>query len=74
MIVTRPIPFNGPPEVAEANFATHQFGEERCWACDCRPTHAAAYYPCGQESPRETVEIKDGWQVARSIFVPGVEF
>jgi hypothetical protein len=25
--------------------------------CDCKPWHAAAHYPCGQEPPRENVII-----------------
>lgn len=56
--LNRPIPFQGTPEEAEANYHSHTFSgeDDRCFACDCKPWHKAADYPCGVEPPRETVE------------------
>lgn len=54
---TRPVRFTGTPAQAAANLGTHRFDwddpDARCWNCDCRPSHAAASYPCGAEVPRE---------------------
>lgn len=56
---TRPIQFNGSAQEKKANFQTHDWqtmdDETVCWSCDSKPWHAAAYYPCGQEPPRERV-------------------
>lgn len=63
-IIHRPVRFQGTAEQAKANKATHNFqifqyseddAECRCMDCDCRPSHAAADYPCGTNPPRETV-------------------
>lgn len=48
-----------------ANVATHRFGytggpddgDVRCDDCDCRPSHAAAGYPCGADVPREVITV-----------------
>ena len=59
--MSRPLPFQGTPEEAAANFDTHRFiwsgppedaGDVRCDACDCRPSHQSAKYPCGADVPR----------------------
>lgn len=55
-----PVPFDGTSEQAEANYRTHNFqswydedyGDTRCMACDCKPWHKAADYPCGTEPER----------------------
>ena len=55
MIINAPVPFQGTNEEANANFATHQFygvDDVYCIACSCKPWHASAHYPCGEEPPR----------------------
>lgn len=60
MFTTSPIPFDGTPEQAAANRASHDYpytgGPEdcdiRCMGCDCRPSYVSASYPCGAEVPR----------------------
>ena len=55
-----PFPVDTPEQQAQAmlNYFTHRFanddGEIRCVECDCRSTHKAARYPCGEEPPRMT--------------------
>lgn len=63
--ITRPVEFSGTPEERDANYNSHCFiwsgdpeeaGDERCGACDSRPSHVAAHYPCGAvDIPRETI-------------------
>lgn len=61
--INRPVPFPGSPEMREVNRATHLFhytgspedGDVRCDRCDCRPSHVAASYRCGEEPPQEEV-------------------
>lgn len=54
-----PVPFEGTKEEIIVNFKSHNFcwgddeGDARCSECDCRPAHAAAHYPCGNEPPRK---------------------
>jgi hypothetical protein len=61
--IHRPIRFTGTEAQRRTNFNTHLFlydsfdEETRCDVCDCRPSHAAASYPCGAIVPRETVEV-----------------
>lgn len=69
MFVDRPVPFSGSDEERRANRATHYFGyEDRCYNCDCRPWGEVVNYPCGQEPPREVVEIPDGTDMKDFIF------
>lgn len=52
---SKPMPFPGTPEQAQANRDSHQFygyEEVRCDRCDCRPSHVAASWPCGADVPR----------------------
>ena len=56
-----PFPFGTPEEQMQAmvNYNTHTFsygmdGDFRCVTCDCRTTHKASFYPCGEEPPRMT--------------------
>lgn len=55
-----PFPFDSPKNQIQAmvNYRTHSFAyaddEARCVECDCRPTHKASFYPCGEEPPRMT--------------------
>ncbi len=64
MSLNVPVPFDGTPEQARANRATHHFYttqydedsfETRCTDCDCKPGHQAANYPCGASVPRMTI-------------------
>jgi len=55
--INAPIPWQGTPEQAKANLATHDFVtfdgvEYRCSNCDCKLWHAAALYNCMDEPPR----------------------
>ena len=61
-VINRPVKFAGTREQADINFRTHHFVhlgdmEYRCNACDCKPSHVAAEYACGDEPPRETVRL-----------------
>ena len=63
MIVNSPVPFNGTKKKKKKNFRTHQWStfdgiDYNCAACDCKPWHAAASYPCGEEPPRQNTEYK----------------
>lgn len=61
--IDEPIPFQGTPEEARANFETHLFGgsEGRCYRCDAKTWHKAAEYQCGDEPPRRlTTYFTDG--------------
>lgn len=57
MSFTRPVPFAGTEEEKAANHRSHQWGgiDGRCFECDAKPWHEAAFYPCGTTPPRETV-------------------
>lgn len=58
--VHRPVAFPGTDAEREANHRTHlwtYYDEARCSNCDAKPWHVAADYPCGQEPPRETVQV-----------------
>ena len=59
--VPMPFPLDTPEYMAQAmlNYYSHTFsygmdGDFRCVTCDCRTTHKASYYPCGEEPPRMT--------------------
>lgn len=64
--INRPVRFAGDDEQRRLNRGTHAFvffgdpddADINCLACDCKPWHAAADYPCGEEPPRET-EVLD---------------
>lgn len=56
--IDQPVPFDGTPDEADKNFATHSFygdvdGDYRCGFCDCKPWHKAAHYPCGFQPKRQ---------------------
>jgi len=61
-IASVPVPFDGTDEERAANRETHFFISfdpdegQRCSGCDCRPSHVAADYPCGENPPRATVK------------------
>lgn len=59
--INRPVAFKGSEAEMQANRRTHDFRgiDYRCMACDCKPWHAAADYPCGTEPPREIVTFDD---------------
>ena len=58
--VPKPFPIDTPEQQAQAmlNYFTHHFaaddGDIRCVECDCKTTHKASFYPCGEEPPRMT--------------------
>lgn len=62
--INMPVPFDGTPTEAAANRDSHAYAytgtdedmDVRCMWCDCRPSHAAASYPCGANVPRMVVE------------------
>lgn len=60
-MVNVPQPFEGTKEERTANYRSHSFyGEDgRCWDCDCKPWHEAAFYPCGARVPRIEVEPEE---------------
>ena len=66
--INRPVRFQGTEEQRERNYRSHDWmatgdpedGDVRCWRCDAKPWHAAASYRCGDEPPRETVEVRKG--------------
>lgn len=60
-----PVPFKGTKEEVIANFKSHNFiyvdeYDARCSECDCKPSHQAAHYPCGNEPPRMWRWTEDG--------------
>lgn len=61
--INRPVPFTGTHLESVKNWNTHQFrdefGDSRCLACDCKPWHTTASYPCGIIPPRETETVWD---------------
>ena len=61
MVIDRPVEFPGTDEEARANNTTHAWmfdGDVMvCMDCDSKSWHVAASYPCGEEPPREIVEI-----------------
>ncbi len=61
MVVDRPVQFPGTREEARANNDTHAWmfdGDVMvCMDCDSKSWHAAASYPCGEDPPREIVEL-----------------
>lgn len=62
-----PARFDGTPEEAAANYASHWFVDGRCLDCDCRPFGRVASWPCGVEPPR--VEEADGNYLERGFQV-----
>ena len=62
MIIDRPVEFPGTDEEARANHRTHAWifdgDTEVCMDCDAKSWHRVASYPCGQEPPREVVEVR----------------
>jgi hypothetical protein len=61
--INRPIRFAGTDAEREANFRSHDWitydPEEvpECGRCCAKTWHAAASYRCGEEPPRETIEV-----------------
>jgi len=58
----RPVRFAGTKDEARANYNSHAWlwsddGDNRCMNCDSRPSGVHAEYPCGDEAPREWVEV-----------------
>ena len=63
--IDMPMEFPGTDEERMANFASHDFydwamdGDSRCTACDCKPWHITAGWPCGADVPRVVAEAED---------------
>ena len=51
-LINMPALFPGTPEEIESNIWSHDFVNDRCMECDCRPWGRVATWPCGQEPPR----------------------
>jgi hypothetical protein len=71
--VPKPFPFDTPDDQIQAmvNYRTHSFAysddEARCVSCDCRPTHKASFYPCGEEPPRMLRTIGDDGKIVSEV-------
>jgi hypothetical protein len=65
--ISRPVPFGGTEAERERNYRSHNWhasgdpedGDVRCFDCDAKPWHKAASYRCGDEPPRETIEVSN---------------
>lgn len=62
--INRPVRFVGTEDERMRNYRSHDWltcwdGEVECARCCAKPWHAAASYRCGDEPPRETVEVPD---------------
>ena len=73
--VPKPFPFDTLENQMQAmfNYRTHSFAytddEARCTECDCRTTHKAAFYPCGEEPPRMLRTIGDDGKIISEVMV-----
>jgi hypothetical protein len=71
--VPKPFPFDTDEDQIQAiiNYHTHSFAytddESRCVNCDCRPTHKASFYPCGEEPPRILRTISDDGKIVSEV-------
>jgi hypothetical protein len=71
--VPKSFPLDTPENQAQAmlNYYTHHFtnddGEIRCVECDCRSTHKASHYPCGEEPPRVLRTIGDDGKIVSEV-------
>jgi len=71
----KPFPVDTPEQQAQAmlNYFTHRFasqdGDIRCIECDCRTTHKASFYPCGEEPPRMLRTIGDDGKIVSEVDV-----
>lgn len=70
--INAPIPFQGTPEQAKENFATHEWFtwdgcEYRCGNCDSKPWHEAALYECGQEPPRAEFTLDEYKKLRKEV-------
>ena len=76
MNVPKPFPLDTPENMAQAmlNYYSHTFsygmdGDIRCVSCDCRSTHKAAHYPCGEEPPRMLRTFDDDGNIISEVLV-----
>jgi hypothetical protein len=71
--VPKPFPMDTPEQQAQAmlNYFTHHFApndnEIRCVECDCRTTHKASFYPCGEEPPRILRTLDDDGKIVSEV-------
>ena len=72
--VPKPFPLDTPENMAQAmlNYYSHTFsygmdGDFRCVTCDCRTTHKASHYPCGEEPPRILRTIGDDGKIVSEV-------
>jgi hypothetical protein len=74
--VPKPFPFDTPEDQMQAmvNYNTHTFsygmdGDFRCVTCDCRTTHKASFYPCGEEPPRMLRTLDDNGKIISEVLI-----
>ena len=73
--VPKSFPLDTPENQAQAmlNYYTHHWaaddGDIRCVNCDCRSTHKASHYPCGEEPPRILRTIGDDNKIVSEVDV-----
>jgi hypothetical protein len=74
--VPKPFPFDTPEDQMQAmvNYNTHTFsygmdGDFRCVTCDCRTTHKASFYPCGEEPPRMLRTLDDDGKIISEVLI-----
>ena len=73
--VSKPFPFDTDEDQIQAmiNYRSHSFAyvddDARCVSCDCRPTHKASFYPCGEEPPRMLRTISDDGTILSEVMV-----
>jgi hypothetical protein len=73
--VPKPFPMDTPNDQMQAmvNYRTHSFAytddEARCVDCDCRSTHKASHYPCGEEPPRMLRTLDDNGKIISEVVV-----
>lgn len=72
--VPKPFPMDTPEQQAQAmvNYHTHTFSygmndDFRCVTCDCRTTHKASFYPCGEEPPRILRTLDDDGKIVSEV-------
>lgn len=61
-VIDRPVRFAGTAEQRLANRNSHRWAQtdetQVCLDCDCSMFGEAANYPCGDEVPRERIEVR----------------
>ena len=59
--LNRPVEFKGTPQERSENYESHRWVNGGdctvCIECDTKGWHRSAYWPCGDEAPRENVPL-----------------